>query len=73
MSAVVPSFDTAPEELHLLARVRRFYRYRRALLSLLSDIDLVLRSEHATGTLLVHYSQGSAAVCEFREESPLSK
>jgi hypothetical protein len=72
MSAT-PTFTGVVDNEHFLLRVRRFYRYRRAILSLLSDINSVLVAEHATGTLVVHYSQGSASVCEFREESGLSE
>lgn len=52
-----------------LTRVRKWYRERRALPSLLIDIDLLLNSEKATGQLIFHYSQGKVALCEFHESA----
>jgi len=70
--ATIPTPDIAGfEDTHRILRVRRFPRYRRDLLSLLAELHSTLASEHATGSLVVHYSQGSVAVCEFREETDL--
>lgn len=52
-----------------LTRVRKWYRERRALPSLFIDVDLQLTSEKATGQLILHYSQGRVALCEFHESA----
>ena len=66
-----PESDFA-DDLHLLARIRRWPRYRRSILSLLTYIDGILSAERATGMLVIHYSQGHAAICEFREEARIT-
>jgi hypothetical protein len=72
MAALLTAISTnAAGETHVIRRVRRWSRYRRDLLSMMADLDRILSSEQATGSLVLHYTQGSMAECEFREESKL--
>lgn len=60
------------EDEHFIRRVRRFYRYRRELLSFVSDTLSILASEHATGTLCIDISQGHVACARFEECAALA-
>ena len=72
VSCSSPTFAAcSTSDLRILARIRRWVRQRRDLLSLVADIDATLSAEHATGTLSLHYQQGRAAAADFREEVSL--
>jgi hypothetical protein len=65
MTTLLSMAAHTPTELH--TRVRRFTRRRCSLLTLLAELDATLSAEHATGQLIIHYTQGTAPVLEFHE------
>jgi hypothetical protein len=70
-TASIPEY--AIEERRLISRVRRWLRFRRDLLSFVSDILLTLVDERATGKLTINLTQGCAVCAEFEEQARLSE